>query len=220
VNYKLLTGDHPVFASVAKEIVSSLLVPPTDEDGLPDDRIAQGEQRLGFAFPLVLRQFYGLLGRHGAINNAHSHILSPDRLYVENDALVFCEENQRAYYWSIALDNLQNEDPPVLQGNADEDRWHHYGDRLSAFLLFAICWQSINVMPVAASAQISNGVLDRLRASLTEVAGDHGSAELSFYHSGLVVCVFGSQNILYVAAKDDAMLEAFAATFDLNLDYL
>jgi hypothetical protein len=43
---------------------------------------------------------------------------------------------------------------------------------------------------------------------------------LSFYHSGLVVCVFGSQNILYVAAKNDAMLEEFSATFDLNLDYL
>ena len=75
-------------------------------------------------------------------------------------------------------------------------------------------------MPAAASAQISNGALDRLRTNLTEVAGDYGSDELSFYHSGLEVCVFGSQNILYVAAKDDAMLEDFAATFDLNLDYL
>jgi hypothetical protein len=215
-----MTGGHPVFASVAKEIVSNLFDPPTDKDGLPDNRIAEGERRLGLTFPLVLRQFYSLLGRHGPINNAHSHILSLDRMYVVNDALVFCEENQRVYYWGIGLDKLQNEDPPVLQGNKDEDEWHYYCDRLSAFLFFTICWQSINVMPAAASAQISNGVLDRLRTNLTEVAGDYGSDELSFYHSGLVVCVFGSQNILYVAAKDDAMLEEFAAAFDLNLDYL
>jgi hypothetical protein len=63
-----MTRGHPVFASVAKEIVSNLFDPPTDKDGLPDDRIAEGERRLGFTFPLVLRQFYSLLGRHGPIN--------------------------------------------------------------------------------------------------------------------------------------------------------
>jgi hypothetical protein len=40
-------------------------------------------------------------------------------MYVVNDALVFCEENQRAYYWGIDLDKLQNEDSPVLQWNTD-----------------------------------------------------------------------------------------------------
>jgi len=170
-----------VFASVAREIVSSLFVPLTDKDGLPDNRIAEGEQRLGFTFPLVLKQFYSLLGRHGPINNAHSHILSPDRMYVLNDGLVFCEENQRAHYWAIGLDKLQNEGPPVLQGNTNEGEWHHYCDRLSAFLLFTICWQSINGMPAAASAQISDGLLDRLRTNMTKVAGGYGVDELSFY---------------------------------------
>ena len=209
-----------MFTLIVKELASHLFSPLTSADGLPAKNIDGAEQRIGFALPPVLRAFYELAGNHSSIIDAHSHILPPDKLYVSSDALIFCEENQRAVVWAIGLDKARVDDPPVVQKDIGEENWNYYCDTLSSFLLFTLCWQAVSALPSSASSKIKGNVMDRLNGRLIQVPCDTDSDERAFYGGGLVVCAFVPQNLLYAAAKDDTTLKNFGKTFDLELNWL
>src|SRR5215469_17604831 len=88
-------------------------------DGMPEPELARLERKLQLRLPAVLRSFYLLAGRNKVIMRAHNRFLAAPK--IRNNALVFLEENQKVMFWGIFLQYLNKTDPPVQQGNYDED---------------------------------------------------------------------------------------------------
>jgi cell wall assembly regulator SMI1 len=80
-------------------------------DGWDEADLAEAEERLGVSFPAAFREAYLLLGRREDLTSNHAVLLSPARLYLDDEkVLVFREENQGAAFWGMLL----SDGSPVL----------------------------------------------------------------------------------------------------------
>ncbi|MGC0418675.1 SMI1/KNR4 family protein [Embleya sp. AB8] len=82
-----------------------------DADGYDAAELDASAARLGVELPAALRELYRLLGRREDLTSNHDVLLPPDKLYVEDDVLVFREENQGVAWWGV---RLGGEDPAVV----------------------------------------------------------------------------------------------------------
>jgi len=94
-------------------LAKRLLRPLGKSDGFLEATISEAEKRLGLTLPHVLREFYVLAGTRKDINETYNRLLAPEDLLIDDNALVFYEENQAACVWSVAVSNLSEVDPPV-----------------------------------------------------------------------------------------------------------
>lgn len=108
--------------------------PRTRGDGCRPDETAAAEQRLGFPLPDALTACYRLLGRRD-LTSRQDPLLPPDRLWVEDDVLVFRVENQHCALWGVPVPHLGEADPPVVFQNVAHTRptgWRPFLDRFSS----------------------------------------------------------------------------------------
>lgn len=125
--------------------VANLMPPLVAGDGVPEAEIAAAEARLGLKLPALLREFYLVAGRREDINAVHNRLLSPESLEVDQDALVFYEENQGVVLWGIKVDDLSQADPQVFMAEyASTLEWEPEHDHLSEFLISMLFWQAVN----------------------------------------------------------------------------
>ncbi len=112
---------------------------------MAERQLIQAEQRLGFQIPSCLKQYYLFNGNLAKLNTAHNRLLKPAELYVEDDYLVFYEENQGVARWGIRLPPL-DEDPPVFQQWQSRKglRWTLDMESFSSFMIAMAYWQSVN----------------------------------------------------------------------------
>src|SRR6185369_9726820 len=100
----------------------------------------------GFRLPKVLREFYLMAGNHEAINCSHNQLLVGYQ-EIEDNKLIFYDENQGVCSWAIDLSDIKKDDPPVWIGQLiegqDELEWYIEFETLSDFLLIMLCWQSV-----------------------------------------------------------------------------
>ena len=67
--------------------------------------------------------------------------LPPDRLHVQNDALIFYVENQAVVQWGIPMDQLAFDDPSVVVESVDgADHWIPQTDNLSKFAIYMFAY--------------------------------------------------------------------------------
>jgi hypothetical protein len=69
-------------------------------DAISERRIAIVERRLGLLLPEALRAYYRVAGRAAALNTAHNQLLYPEDLGVEDNHLMFMDENQSVVSWA------------------------------------------------------------------------------------------------------------------------
>ena len=81
-------------------------------DGVAEAEIAAAEARLGLKLPTVLREFYALVGRRKDINAVHNRLISLEESEVDQDRLVFYEENQAVVLWGVSI---ATQTTPTLQ---------------------------------------------------------------------------------------------------------
>src|SRR5690242_16746781 len=79
---------------------------PQAQLGLPGERRAAAEARLSLVLPEPLKDFFAVAGASRELLNADSRMLPPEKLRVEGDHLIFCEENQRLEDFGIPLAEL------------------------------------------------------------------------------------------------------------------
>jgi len=96
-----------------RPLAKRLLRPLGKSAGFLEATISEAEKRLGLTLPHVLREFYVLAGTRKDINETYNRLLAPEDLLIDDNALVFYEENQAACVWSVAVSNLSEVDPPV-----------------------------------------------------------------------------------------------------------
>ena len=155
--------NSSIFATSVRHQVSDIFGDSSPANGLPQDDILVAEARLGFRLPEILRQFYLAVGTHKKAMDGMSHVLVPKKLLIRRKALVFCEEQQRAYFWGIQLEDAQKGDPAVSQGGYESDNWYPDSAFLSCFLSNTICWQATNALKESAKAEITDEQLQQLK---------------------------------------------------------
>lgn len=105
------------------------------------------EGRLKVALPAALRTLYRVTGAALHLHHAHNQLTEVDRVDFAGDHLVFYEENQAVVVWGIARGKLQEEDPPVDQGQFDAERnaWTFYPEfrSVSQFAAAQGAWQAV-----------------------------------------------------------------------------
>jgi hypothetical protein len=146
----------------------------------------------------------------------------PGDLVVERGGLVFCEENQRGYFNAVRVRQLNEDDPPVVQGNDQEEKWYPDCRQLSAFLLKSLCWQAISGLPASGSAKIGGARLEKATVGLAAVgnAKSYNHELRAYTGDGLVICTFPKNAVLYAASKSDDRLRQFEQDTGVDLDWL
>jgi cell wall assembly regulator SMI1 len=106
--------------------------PLRSEDGCIEDELAAAEADLGFELPTALREGFALFGRRDDLTRQQDPLVRPTGLYVHdalNGVLVFRRENQDCAFWGISLDEIEQEDPPVMVES--REGWIPFLDRMS-----------------------------------------------------------------------------------------
>jgi uncharacterized protein (TIGR02996 family) len=95
--------------------------PVRPEDGYSEAELQAAEQRLGCKLPAALREWYALAGRRQEAWSHQDHLVTLDRLQIfpDSDILIIRYENQGCEQWGIRAADLGQDDPPVIEVEAD-----------------------------------------------------------------------------------------------------
>lgn len=106
--------------------------PLEPQDGWNRHDLAAAEDRLGVAIPEALKEALALFGKRPDLTSNQDRLLMPSELRVDNDVLVFRDENQWVAAWGAALGG---DDPPTLikldLAHKSDERWEPWMPRLS-----------------------------------------------------------------------------------------
>ncbi|MDV9172853.1 SMI1/KNR4 family protein [Streptomyces sp. W16] len=106
--------------------------PLQSEDGCTEDELAAAEADLGFELPAALREGLHLFGRREDLTRQQDPLVRSTGLYVDdalNGVLVFRRENQDCAHWGIRLNEIEQEDPPVVVES--REGWIPFFNRMS-----------------------------------------------------------------------------------------
>jgi hypothetical protein len=90
-----------------------------------------------------MHKYYLAAGEADRLSRAHNLLFRPEELRLEEDYLIFMEENQGVVHWGIAMPKLVHPDPTVWQRvNRDPAEW--YSERMdsSTFITKDRAWQA------------------------------------------------------------------------------
>ncbi|MBC9910016.1 hypothetical protein [Chitinophaga varians] len=111
------------------------------EDGVSTAEITAATQRLGIELPPVLQTFYRLAGKEETVMDVFQHFTPVEELFMEDDKLVFLEENQGVCVWGIARNEINNDQATVYQCPYPDDKWYAEDDTLTTFLEGVLYYQ-------------------------------------------------------------------------------
>jgi hypothetical protein len=97
-----------------RSILSQWMRPLAEADALGPEQFERAEERLGCRLPEALREWYQLAGAARDIWCSQDQLLSPERLALWDDILVFCVENQTIWAMGMQVGDLDQPDPPVV----------------------------------------------------------------------------------------------------------
>lgn len=202
------------FSSRLQQFRQDIIGKPTAKKIISRSRIQQTEKRLGTVISKTLVEFYRLVGDCNAIMSGFNSFVPFENLNVDENAVIFCHENQDVVFWAILRDSVDLDDPPVVQGNPDEvGRWYPECRKLSMFLLSMACWQCVNGgLPFAVSGYCSSDDIRRIKrkGEAVAVTGADRQYELKGYTIGsVVICLLiGTEtDRVYLAGRSEEELD-------------
>jgi hypothetical protein len=116
--------------------IQRLYHPWSPNDGYTEDVVIAVEQKLSLRFPSTLRHFYRAWGARDDLTRTNQTLLRIDDVFLHDDALVICVENQWVWYWAIPYTALTLDNPPISIARNEElpPVWEHSHTHLSDFL--------------------------------------------------------------------------------------
>ncbi|WP_262060877.1 SMI1/KNR4 family protein [Streptomyces sp. STR69] len=146
-------------------------LPLQPEDGCTAAELDAAEAELGFRFPAALREGYALLGRRDDLTRQQDPLLPPSALRVVDDfggVLVFRHENQGCASWGVRLNEIEQDDPPVVM--EAYEGWVPFLDRLSvAWVELVLSESLLGAGSLYDACELPDGLLPDLRARYTRV---------------------------------------------------
>jgi hypothetical protein len=201
-------------------LLPDILMVPNDAIG----GIRAAEERLRVSIPKPLRDLFEAFGSESQIFESFDHLLTPDKLYLINNALVFDEERERYYRWAVDKTQTKAPNPRVLQGNYDSKNWVDFSASLECFLANTLCWQAINACMAVGTVKGTAEILELLyRESRTMdrlgfMCPDDEDSQ-SFLSADVICVAFPQQNTVYIGGAD-AALEGFQNHFGIRVSWL
>ncbi len=163
--------------------------------GLSQKTIETVEKRLGIVLPRALREFYKTIGGERRLVCCYNRFREPGGLSIQNERLIFGEENQGVVVWGIERKLLRLPDPPVFQGSPDGHIWFREGVTLSDFFQRALCWQCVNGgMKYRFSGIATRQVIRNAFTSLSAIGNTHVGDRYdlrALAKGGVTVCFVG-----------------------------
>src|SRR5687767_11994054 len=93
------------FKDFYRTVFQTLGYPLTASTALPAGVIATAEKRLGVRVPAALRDYYAVAGRERRFSKCFNRLLRPTKWEVDQQQLVFMEENQSVCWWGVSTRN-------------------------------------------------------------------------------------------------------------------
>jgi len=198
--------------------------------GLAHEPIAAAQARLGLVLPEPLRNFFAVAGGSRELMIADYIFLPPEKLRVDGDHLIFCEERQGLEDIGIALADIaalaERPNPPVAVRPKGRSEWLAGEEGpLAAFLLGMTAWQVALMLPEKARCPVPASDLARLLAFFEPVGASNvrgGSSRFGLVdrkHS-LVAAYLRTDEMLYVGTPREDVLEDLEQRAELDLESL
>ncbi len=128
-------------------------------DGYDEQSLSAAEERLHLRLPPSLREWYGLAGRRADVWSHQDHFLSPEDLRIEDERLVIYVENQSVVRWTISLEDIASDDPPVFVSDPeDSETWIEESPAVS---MFPLSQMLLNVKFSESTSYSANGEATR-----------------------------------------------------------
>lgn len=200
---------------------------PGTKLGLANEPLAAAEGRLSLVLPEPLKDFFAVAGASRDLLNADYRILPPEKLRVDGEHLIFCEENQGLEDFGLPLEAVRAAEPnPRVDVRPKRaPRWTVEASALSAFLLGMTAWQVVLSLPEKARCPFPERELQKLRAFFEAV----GAAEvrLGGHRFGLVdrknsivAAYLHNTETLYVGSPREDVLDQLEQQAGLELESL
>lgn len=181
-----------MFADSYRDLFASFGIQLRNEDAYANVEIEAAEKRLSNRMPQALKEYYLVAGRERHINQFHNRLLSPEKLFVDSERLVFMEENQRVVYWGVPASPNVTRDAAVFQGVNRREKaieWHAEHDSCFTFLNVMAAWHASFG---GAAAHTAVGYVDELSTRVTldgqwQLVGEV-NAMRAYKQSGRAVC--------------------------------
>ena len=208
---------HCSFHETLEDLVTTVFGPILPRHAIAEQTITRAEKRLHLRLPAILRQYYKLAGAHHQVSQGLNFVLRPSGLRIHNGGLIFLDDNQGVTFSAILLADVGQDDPPVKQGNPDEDRWYSESLHLSDFLLAHTCWQACGCLPAGAHVKFTRASCARVQSELPwiGVGINRGHHTLGFWGDGVAGAAFPRTNEVYLASDSTEHLAAFQKRFRL-----
>jgi hypothetical protein len=136
-------------------------------EGRSDSKVGLFERRLGIRLPKAVRDYYLVAGKEQRFNQAFNHLYAPEEWVIDDQKLVFMEENQAVVLWGTEASFEPADDPRVYQGvNGEPIEWYIEHEQCSVVLVVMLHWQGAfgGAMEYSGTAGVSEElvkVLDR-----------------------------------------------------------
>jgi cell wall assembly regulator SMI1 len=203
------------------------------DHGFSRNEIAAAEARLNVPLPEALKDYLAVCGKTREMMDKNYHLYSLDDLRVEDDHLIFCEENQGIEEYGVPLQDLKelgDFHPRVQAKSMNTDEWRSESGSISAFLLGVGSFQAVLSMDNSARFELPEKRLKKIE-KFFEPVGDaearSGSQMVGFVDRRhfIVATYMHNPNLydpetLWVASSADGALEAFEEHSGFELDWL
>ena len=100
-------------------LISYWYRPLQSNDGYTENDIVNASNRLSINIPIALQEWYLQCGKLEDVWSSQDLFLSPDKLFLEDECLIFYVENQNVVRWGVPVSELELEDPKVVLITSD-----------------------------------------------------------------------------------------------------
>lgn len=221
-------GSSETIVAPLKTIVTTAF--PGAKFGIASDQILAAETRLGLVLPQPLKDFFAVAGGSRDLMIADYIFLPPEKLRVDGDHLIFCEQRQGLEDFGIALADIASlagqSNPPVdVRPKGRSDWLLGEEGRLTAFLLGMTAWQVALMLPEKARCALPQNELQKLLEFFEPVGAPNvrvGSSRFGLVDRkrSIVAAYCHTDEMLYLGTPHEDVLDELGEQAELDLDSL
>jgi hypothetical protein len=203
------------FQDYYHQLFNTFGYPLNESTAVSSSCLSEVAKSLNIVIPTALADYYAVAGNEKQFNQAYNPLLSIQDWYVDQNRLVFMEEHQAVVLWGVAIDDPQNDDPPIFQSvNHKKLQWFQEHHSCSEFLAVMLHFQAISggLKHDAYGSEPSN-----LRRQLESNWKCYGTVNrlTAYSRQNQVVCIEPEMGVM-MAGKSKEDLQSIKDDLELN----
>lgn len=111
-----------------------------EADGLSRQELRDALAEHDFEIPMVLEEFYLALGNNEDFMEAYHYFFDPEELEIEDNYLLFLEDEEEKFVWGFKTNQLEVPDPIVYRRNNARGSWTSEEGTFSEFVFDMFSW--------------------------------------------------------------------------------